>query len=368
MNGSTEDSQQFIDLFLNNTPFIDVRAEVEYNKGSFPGAFNEPILRDEERRLVGTCYKQKGQDKAIALGHQLVSGDTKQQRIDSWCEFAKTNPGAHVYCWRGGMRSNLAQQWMQEAGMDIPLITGGFKALRHSLSTQIETISLSSLLIVGGKTGTAKTPLINSLETGIDLEGLAHHRGSSFGRRVKGATCQIGFENQLAIDMIKSRDQFSAGPLFFEDESHMVGPVTLPLPLWHAMCEAPVAVVEMSLEFRVQHILQEYVVDMLAEHLEADKENGFENYREYLTASLGRIRKRLGLERYNKLNDIMKTAIDQQQSQGEVSGHSDWIECLLVEYYDPMYEYQLEKKQQRVEFIGDYQQVLEWAQSQVIRR
>ena len=127
MNGLMVPLEQLRQLFLNDTPFIDVRAEVEFAKGAFPTSFNEPILNNDERHRVGTYYKQQGKDQAIALGHQLVCGTTKQRRIDSWCRFARDNPSAHLYCWRGGMRSNLAQQWMRQAGVDIPLIPGGFK-------------------------------------------------------------------------------------------------------------------------------------------------------------------------------------------------------------------------------------------------
>ena len=217
-------------------------------------------------------------------------------------------------------------------------------------------------MVIGGKTGVAKTPLINELMTGIDLEGFARHRGSSFGRRIGNPPCQINFENALAIDLLKKREVYPGHSLFFEDESRTVGPVTVPLELWQAMSRAPIAVIDMPLAFRVQRILQEYVVEMAAEYLAVDANNGFCNYRQYLLASLGRIQKRLGSERYRQLVAIMTAAIDRQQNSGTVSDHEAWIRPLLQHYYDPMYEYQLQQKQQRVAFCGDYQQVLEWAQ------
>jgi tRNA 2-selenouridine synthase len=360
MSGVCASADEFRRLFLDDVPFLDVRAEVEFDKGAFPTSCNQPILNTEERQQVGSCYKQRGQDIAIELGHRLVSGELKQQRIDNWCRFAKANPSAHLYCWRGGMRSNLAQQWMQSAGVDIPLIAGGYKALRRVLIDEIRSAANGQLVIIGGKTGTAKTPLINALATGIDLEGFAHHRGSSFGRRVTAPPCQVNFENNLAIGLLKTRAAYPGQLLVLEDESRMVGPISLPLELWQAMENAPLVVVEMPLAFRVQRILQEYVIEMAAEYLAADSTNGFDQYRHYLLASLARIKKRLGSQRYTALVASMTRAIDRQQACGDVAAHEEWIQILLEEYYDPMYQYQLQTKQQRVVFAGDYQQVLQW--------
>ncbi|MEH6911496.1 MAG: tRNA 2-selenouridine(34) synthase MnmH, partial [Oceanicoccus sp.] len=351
----------FRELLKTGGPLLDVRAEVEFVKGAMPNAFNVPILNTDERHQVGICYKQKGQEKAVELGHFLVSGKIRQQRLDAWSQFLKANPTASLYCWRGGMRSNLTQQWMRAEGLDIALIAGGYKALRKVILAELEGVSVSSIVVIGGKTGTAKTPLINSLGTGIDLEGFAHHRGSSFGRRVHEPPCQANFENCLAVDIMRKTDFLPEKYLFFEDESRAVGPLSVPFQLWQSMSEAKIAVVDMPLEFRVQRVLQEYVIEMLQEHISADRDNGPENYQKQLLASLFRIRKRLGSEQYTKLESIMDAAIKEQLANGDTSMHHGWIAVLLTDYYDPMYEYQLSAKKDRVVFSGDYQQVLEWA-------
>lgn len=351
-------------LLLNDTPFLDVRAEVEFAKGTLPTASNFPILNTDERQQVGLCYKQQGQDKAVVLGHQLVSGPVKQQRIEQWCQFASDNPNAALYCWRGGMRSNLTQQWMQQAGVNIPLIRGGYKALRRELINEIHATARSPMFIIGGKTGSAKTLLINSLTSGIDLEGFAHHRGSSFGRLIEEPPCQVDFENALAIELLKKRHSLPGAALFFEDESRMIGPVSLPLALWQAMCEAPIVVVEVPLEVRIQRVLKDYVVDRLGAYLTEDSYRGAERYRQYLLSGLHRIRKRLGSQRYQKLAGIMSMAVDQQLLNHDVSKHEVWIEDLLVNYYDPMYKYQLAKKRHRVIYSGTYTEVLQWARQQ----
>ena len=164
-------SEQFEDLLIAGVPFLDVRAEVEFAKGRFPTSTNIPILRDDERQLVGTCYKEEGREAAVELGHFLVMGATKDQRIQAWCDFAKANPNTHIYCWRGGMRSNYAREWIAESGVDIPLIDGGFKALRRVIIDEVnDAADRVPIVRIGGKTGTAKTVLVNAVEFSTDLE------------------------------------------------------------------------------------------------------------------------------------------------------------------------------------------------------
>ena len=104
-----DNSADYRDIFLNDRPLMDVRAPVEFLKGAFPQALNRPLMNDIERQKVGTCYKQQGQDAAIALGHQLVGGTVKAERIAAWAEFARANPDGYLYCFRGGLRSQITQ-------------------------------------------------------------------------------------------------------------------------------------------------------------------------------------------------------------------------------------------------------------------
>ena len=68
-------------IFLEDVPLIDLRAPVEFKEGAFPTAVSLPLMTDEERARVGTCYKQEGQAAAIALGHQLVGGAVRAARM-----------------------------------------------------------------------------------------------------------------------------------------------------------------------------------------------------------------------------------------------------------------------------------------------
>jgi len=193
-------------LFRNNTPLIDTRAPVEFARGSLPTATNLPLMDDLQREAVGRCYKEQGQDAAVQLGHQLVAGDLRAARTEAWVAFAQEHPNGALFCFRGGMRSALVQEWLAERGVDYPRVRGGFKALRRWLIDTGEAIyNRRGFVVVAGKTGCAKTRLINEGQGGqrlpgsIDLEGLANHRGSSFGRRDGGQPSQVSFE--IALDL-----------------------------------------------------------------------------------------------------------------------------------------------------------------------
>jgi len=351
-------ADRFTELLLNSTPLIDVRAECEYHDGHIPHSVNLPLLNDGERAEVGTCYKRKGQEAAITLGTELVSGDTKKERMTAWVRFIADNPTAVILCFRGGLRSQTVQKWLAESGLQRPLISGGYKALRrHLLSTTIRVASEKKIIIVAGKTGTGKTHLINNLTRSVDLEGLANHRGSAFGRRVSAQPAQSVFENLLALDLLRQEREGGA-TLFLEDESRAIGSISLPLELHRAMSVAPIVRVEESLDFRVETILNDYIVSNLTDFRLLDPVQGDFLFSESLLASLDRIKKRLGGERHSALRDIMSAALT---SNNDHDQHRAWIRGLLVDYYDPMYEYQMTKKAQRVVFKGDSDTFLEWA-------
>ena len=157
-------TEDFRRIVLENRPLIDVRAPVEFNKGAFPTAVNLPLMTDEERHLIGIRYKEKGNASAVQLGKELV-GPVKQERVDAWKTFIKAHPNAYLYCFRGGQRSQISQAWVQEAGIIIPRLKGGYKAFRSFLMAESERIAReANTLIVGGRTGSGKTRLIHKCE------------------------------------------------------------------------------------------------------------------------------------------------------------------------------------------------------------
>lgn len=351
-----------LDLFRNDTPLLDVRAETEFARGAFPGAVNIPILNDAERESVGICYKQRGPDAAVQLGHELVSGAIRAERIERWRSFVEENPDAHLYCFRGGQRSRIAAEWLAETGMDIPRIEGGYKALRRLLLDRLETVP--ELVVVAGKTGTGKTDLLESLgkrapANVIDLEALANHRGSAFGKQLTPQPSQIDFENALAIEFIKA-----APRVFVEDESRMIGKLKLPVSLQHKMKSAPVLLLEAPLDRRIERIFAEYIV----EQSRRLKQTGIDNaealarHRAMFLDAVDAIRKRLGGVGHREIRELMIDAFEAQENN-DFTRHRIWIERLLVDYYDPMYEYQLDGKRDRICLAGCAGEILDQALS-----
>ncbi len=361
------DSEDFRTIFLNDVPLIDTRAPVEFAKGAFSTSVSLPLMTDEERASVGTCYKQQGQEAAIELGHQLVSGTVKSQRVTAWLGFAQSHPQGYLYCWRGGLRSQICQQWMQEAGCEYPRIRGGYKAMRRFLIDEFERICAHQpLLILGGRTGCNKTALIEELPQAVDLEALANHRGSSFGRRPQGQPTQLNFENALAVAMLKAEQQVQAIrlPILLEDEGRMVGRCALPASLSQAMGRCPIVLMEVPLTERVEHSYCNYILRKLNEWQQQEGEDkGFDAFSSDLTQSLFRVRKRLGGARYAEINDSLKQALV-AHSKGDPELHRVWIQQLLVDYYDPMYDYQLGKRSDRIVFRGDRAAVLDFLATQ----
>lgn len=358
---SRPDTSDYLSLFLNDVPLMDVRAPVEFSRGSFPSAVNAPLMDDEERHRVGICYKERGQDAAIELGHQLVCGDIRAQRLEAWRQFASSHPHGYLFCFRGGLRSRLTQEWISEAGIAYPLVTGGYKAMRRFLIDSLEALVASSeLVILSGRTGTGKTRVLQQLPNPVDLEGLANHRGSSFGRRVTPQPSQIDFENRLAVAMLKAHHRVG-GPVYLEDESRLVGRCVLPDSLQKRMSEAPLMVLDRPLEERVTIIREDYVDGMAADYAERDGEDaGWLNFRDYLLSALDRIRKRLGGDRHSRLRQLMEDALASQHRTGDTSGHHSWIAGLLEHYYDPMYDYQLGQKQARIVVQGGPDAICKW--------
>jgi len=356
---SRDNTADFRAIFLNDLPLMDVRAPVEFNKGAFPHTANLPLMNDIERQKVGTAYKQKGQQAAIALGHELVAGDIKEARIKVWSEFARAHPDGYLFCFRGGLRSQVTQQWLHEAGIDYPRVVGGYKAMRTFLIDTLESaVKECQFVLVGGLTGTGKTEVLAQLNNAIDLEAHANHRGSSFGKHATPQPAQIDFENALAIDFLKKRalgfQQFA-----LEDEGRIVGSCSLPLPLHEGMQHFPLVWLEDSFEGRVERILRDYVIDLCAEFVALHgAEQGPLLFAERLRDSLHNILKRLGSERYHRLAAIMDAALAAQQRDAGFDLHRQWIAALLNEYYDPMYAYQRQNKASRIEFSGDQDTVV----------
>jgi tRNA 2-selenouridine synthase len=288
------DTDDYRALFLGDAPLMDMRAPAEFARGAFPTATSLPLMTDDERAEVGTCYKQRGQAAAIALGHSLVSGAVRADRLRVWSDFVRRHPDGYLYCFRGGLRSRTVQQWLRDAGVDYPLVKGGYKAMRRFLLEELErSAARADLVLISGKTGTGKTRVIQRIERSVDLEDLANHRGSTFGQLPEPQPSQIDFENALSIALMKLLHR-EKSPIYLEDEGRLIGRVCLPDSLRLKMSQAPMLVVEEPLRRRVDIVLEDYVLDLGQRYVEHYGEAGASLHREKMQRDLARIRKRLG--------------------------------------------------------------------------
>ncbi len=361
-----EQITDYLNLFLNDVPMIDLRAPVEFNQGAFPGSIGLPLMLDDERALVGTCYKQKGQDAAIALGHEIFSGETRSQRIQSWISQVNKQPDTILYCFRGGLRSQLVQQFLAEQGVHRPIVKGGYKALRRYLISALEQTSASAkMTVVTGLTGSFKTHLINQLPHSVDLEGRANHRGSSFGNMPDPQPSVIDFENALAIDFLKLQQQ-GHQHFVLEDESRMVGRCCIPLPLYEKMQQAPLVLLEADLETRTRQTVQDYAELSLPVYTaKFGEDQGRQKYADYWLGSLAKLSKRFGADGYREINQLLQQALTEQFKGNRLDKFYRVISRILGQYYDPLYHKHLEAKLHRVVFRGNFDECEQFLQANV---
>lgn len=352
-------SSDFRSIVLGKTPLIDVRAPVEYTKGAFPGAVNLPLMDDEERRLVGIRYKEAGNAEAVRLGHQLVSGRVKEARIRAWSDFMDARPEAKLYCFRGGQRSKIAQEWLHEAGRTIVRLQGGYKAFRTFLMEEIErSPTRFSPIILGGRTGSGKTLLLQHVRNAVDLEAIANHRGSSFGRKITPQPTQINFETALAYALLNILEQ-NFRHLVFEDEGKNVGVLFLPRTFTRHLAKGPLVVLETPTQRRVEITFDEYVLGAQQLYRQAPFPDPLEAWAQTIRQAMQRIERRLGNQRLGEVGRIFESALSEQRRTGGLDAYRPWVRYLLEEYYDPMYDYQIAKRTERITFRGPHEAVLE---------
>ena len=314
-----------VDAFLSQAgPVVDVRSPQEFAQGHIPGAHNLPLFSDEERAQVGTCYKQAERRAAVQLGLELVGPKLASLAL-SLSELIDGEAPLRLHCWRGGMRSGSVA-WLA-ATLDLPvvLLEGGYKAYRRWVLATFE--QPWPLLVLGGRTGTGKTDLLLALqEQGaavVDLEGLAHHRGSSFGGLgLPEQPSTEHYENRLAMALQALQGR---RPIWLEAESAQVGRCRIPNGLWRQMGEAPAVEILRPLPERVEQLVAVYGSQGQAPLREATE----------------RIARRLGPQR----TAAALEAIDR----------SDWAgACLqMLDYYDRCYDHELSRRESPVRACFD---------------
>ncbi len=294
-------------------PLIDARSEGEFAQSHIPGAFNLPILNNQERIVVGTLYKEKGAEKATLKGFELVGPRFHLIQKEALRQFPEKK--IIVYCWRGGMRSQILSWLLEMVGFEVYRLKGGYKTYRTFTFEEVR--KNRKLLVLGGKTGSAKTLLLQKLqekgEQILDLEGIANHKGSSFGSIGQLPQPSVEqFENLLA-ESLRLLDVDI--PTWVENESRKIGRLIVPDRLFEQMGKSPLIDIQKSTEERIAHIAAEYA--SLPE--------------EELIAAVKRLQKRLGGLRTQE-------AIEAIQSKDHIA----WISNLLI-YYDKTYEFDLSR-------------------------
>lgn len=294
---------------------LDVRSPSEFKQGHIPGAKNLILFDDAERAEIGTLYKQKGREPAVIRGLEIVAPKLTQLVLDA--KTCASENEIYIHCWRGGMRSGFVATLLDMYGLKVFTLKGGYKKFRNLVLQDFQTPR--KLFILSGKTGSGKTYILNKLkESGrqaIDLEGIAHHKGSAFGALGQlPQPSQEQFENILFTQLQSCRtDQ----PIWLEDESRNIGKSMIPPPFWVQMRAAKVFCLDLPFEERLQHIVNDY--------------GKFS--KEEIVSILSRISKRLGPEQ-------TKNAIAAAE-EGDFK--TAFAYCL--KYYDKTYDYGLSKRE-----------------------
>lgn len=238
---------------------IDVRSPSEFAEDHLPGAINLPVLDDAERAQVGTIYKQVAPFDARKIGAAMVAANAARHvsgpladRSGGWRPL--------VYCWRGGQRSGFFTSFLSQIGWRAEVVEGGYKSWRRLVVDRVQNQPVASpAIVLDGNTGSAKTAILHRLAARgwqvIDLEGLAHHRGSLFGGRAGGQPSQKMFEGRLAL-AVEALDP--ARPVLLEAESSRIGKITIPKSIWKAICEAPRLRLDVPLALRADYSARDY--------------------------------------------------------------------------------------------------------------
>ena len=259
-------------------------------------------------------YKQGGRDAAIAWGWARV-----QPRLTELVTQARLLvPGqcAVVHCARGGLRSRSVAWLLSQAGMQVITLRGGYKSIRRQVLAVND--APYTLLVLSGHTGSGKTAVLHALaargEQVLDLERLAHHKGSAFG--ALGEAPQPSneyFENQIATELAALD---SSKRIWVEDESLRIGNCAVPAVFWNRMRSSTVVRLEIPAAARLAFSLATYGQHHVAE----------------LKDAVRRVEKRLGGLRVKQANQFL--------DDGELTGAA----AIMLEYYDQCYSHSLAKR------------------------
>jgi len=316
---TTINENEFIEL-SNVVTVIDARSPGEFEQGHIPSAVNIPLFENQEREEIGIMYCKSGHDHAILKGLDIVLDRTSDYvaRFKSLSSKKKIL----IHCWRGGMRSAAMAQIFNAAGYEVSILKGGYKSYRKYIREKLSNEAL--VVVLGGFTGSGKTDILESIarrgEQVIDLEKLACHKGSVFGSLGQPSQpTNEQFENNL---FAKWNEMDLSRPVWIEDESRMIGKVTLPDPVINQISSGLMIQVEVPLFLRIERLVREY--------------SGFEKTR--LTEAIIRLRQRIGGARTKEALQ----ALDEN--------HYDIAASIVLSHYDKAYQFAIERRKNKAIF------------------
>ncbi|OIP04412.1 MAG: tRNA 2-selenouridine(34) synthase MnmH [Bacteroidetes bacterium CG2_30_32_10] len=310
------EAEEFIRL-SSHIPIVDVRSPIEFAKGHITKAINIPLFSDEQRVVVGIKYKQEGQQAAIITGLELI-GSSFADKCKEALKIAK-NKELLIHCWKGGLRSESMAWLFETIGIKTYILKGGYKSYKSYIRKSWETPF--KVIVLGGYTGSGKTEILHALQRKnqqiIDLEKLAHHKGSAFGALgQEEQPTNEQFENDLYdVWSLTNHHQY----LWLEDESQSIGRVRLPDLFFETMNNAPLIRIQLSHEIRIHRLVNEYACFN----------------KEQLSLVINKISKKIG-------SLLAKNMIETLYKEDFAI-----VASLLLEYYDNTYEYSISKRKNK---------------------
>ncbi len=305
-------------LLLKKPVYVDVRSPGEYSHDHIPGSVNIPLFSDSERAEIGTIYRHAGQSEAIIRGTEIVS-----PRVGEFVSFVQKNRTCDVIisCARGGMRSGSLAALLNSLGYPVKKLAGGYKGYRRYVIEELDSFVIKPrVFLLQGLTGTGKTEILKSITNSVDLEGMAGHRSSVYGGIGLSQNSQKRFESLL---LKKLHELQNEDYMMFEAESRKIGNTHIPAEIFPQMRKGKAIRIVAPMKRRVDILFREYTPDY-------DK-----NQIIRITRSISG---KIGKKNTDRLIELLEN--------DDIRG---FIQLLLEKYYDPLYEYSIEK----MSYIGE---------------